>query len=307
MNEAEPRALVCDVQRFSVHDGPGIRTVLFLKGCPLRCRWCQNPETLRFQNELVFSAERCVACGDCARACDRGAIRFEGGPRIDWERCDLCLACAEVCPGRALEPAGVARSAEEVLPELLADRDYFQPEGGITLSGGEPLAHPDFLARLLPLLRREGLTVAAETAGLWDYERLAPILAQLDLVLFDLKAASPDRHRELTGAGNDRILANLRRLRAEGPPVILRMPAVPGLNTRPHDLAEMTKLLHDLGADQLWLLPYHRLGEKKLAKLHTDLHPLGIAPPRKEDLLAWARVLKDAGISPRTPGFDLDP
>ena len=164
-----PTALVCDVQRFSVHDGPGVRTTVFFKGCPLACRWCQNPETIGFANERMFTATDCIGCGDCTRTCPHDALRLVGGrPVLDADACQACLACTRACPSGALAPAARAVTPEGLLQEVLRDRAYYGPDGGVTLSGGEPLSQVAFLAAFLPLARSAGLQVVAQTAGHWE-------------------------------------------------------------------------------------------------------------------------------------------
>jgi pyruvate formate lyase activating enzyme len=296
-----PPALVCDIQRFSVHDGPGIRTTVFFKGCPLRCRWCQNPEALRFENELIFSSERCIACGECAQACPIQAIRFDHGPHINWEKCDACFICTEACPARALEPAAREFSPAALVKELVKDREFYEPEGGVTLSGGEPLARPDFLRELLPLIKQEQLHLAVQTCGHFNWESLQPVLPQIDLVLFDLKALSEDRHRKLTGQSNRVILENLRRIIAKGIPRHLRMPVIPGLNDSEEELARVARFLLDLGETEIVLLPYHRLGESKLEKLNSELKPLGIPSMSEKELQAKSEVFIKAGLRVRKP------
>lgn len=293
-------ALITDVQRFSVHDGPGIRTTIFFKGCGLRCRWCQNPETLSFENELVFSQERCIACGDCEKACPQKAIRFDNGPVINYEQCDLCFKCAEACPARALEPAAREYSAADLVQEALKDREFYEPEGGVTLSGGEPLAHPAFLLELLPLLKKAGLHVVVETAGRVNLDPLAPVLPLVDLVLFDLKAADPELHRRLTGHDNRLILENLRRIIALKIPHQIRLPLIPGLNDAEPDLLALAQLLKSLNEPELFLLPYHRLGESKLKKLHTEQRPLGINSHNEAALKRCDQIFLAHGIKTRS-------
>jgi len=301
--EEKPAALVSDIQRFCIHDGPGIRTTVFFKGCPLRCLWCQNPETLKFENELVFSAERCIACGDCAKTCPNQAIKFNKGPQIIWQNCQSCFTCCEVCPSRAREPAGKEYSADELAREILKDREFYQPEGGVTLSGGEPFAQPKFLMELFPILKREKIHITAETCGHFNYEAVLPVLKMVDLILFDFKALNPDLHQRLTGKDNELILKNLRRILELKIPRQIRMPLIPGFNDQESELKEIAKFLIALGEKELWLLPYHRMGESKLKKLHTDLKPLGLKSYSESDLRAKAEIVAACGIAVRTFSF----
>jgi pyruvate formate lyase activating enzyme len=292
-----PEALVCDVQRFSLHDGPGVRTVVFFKGCPLRCAWCQNPEALRLENELVFSLADCIHCGDCIPRCPQGALRLARGTlQLDWSRCDGCLGCVDACPSRALTPAARSYDVERLTAEVLRDREFFGPGGGVTLSGGEPLLHVAFLAELVPRLKEAGLGVVVETSGHWRWPRVAPLLRSFDLLLYDVKVAPEGTHRALTGVGNRQILANLRSLLQAGFPVRVRTPLVPHLNAQEHLLRELAAELRDAGCDTLWLLPYHRLWESKLAKLGTAQRALPIAAPLPEEILRCSRLLAASGL-----------
>ncbi len=306
--QAEPAkntGLVSDLQRFCIHDGPGIRTTVFFKGCPLRCVWCQNPETLKFENELVFSAERCIACGDCAKACPNSAIKFDRGPRLNYQVCKSCFTCAEVCPGRALEPAGKEYGAEQLAVELLKDREFYVPDGGVTLSGGEPFAQAKFLLELLPILKREKIHVTAESCGHFNWEAAKAVVEMMDLILFDFKALDPDLHGRLTGKDNQLILKNLGRILELKIPHQIRMPLVPGFNDREAELQKIASYLLSLGEKELWLLPYHRLGESKLKKLNTQMKPLGLKSYSEQDLKAKAEIIASCGLAARTFNFSI--
>lgn len=303
--ESTQHALVSDIQRFSVHDGPGIRTTVFFKGCPLRCLWCQNPETLKYQNELVFSAERCIACGDCAKACPNQAIRFENGPIINWTVCKSCFSCCQVCPGRALEPAGKEYSAEELAEEVLKDREFYFPEGGVTLSGGEPFSQAGFLIEFLAILRREKIHITAESSGYFNWEALEQVLSMVDLLLFDLKALDDKLHQALTGKDNKLILKNLVKLLELKIPHQIRMPLVPGMNDADDEIKRIAKFLLGLGEKEIWLLPYHRLGEGKLKKLNTELKPLGLKSYSEQEFRAKAEIFANQGLIVRTFNFSI--
>lgn len=280
---------------------------MFFKGCPLRCKWCQNPETLKFENELVFSADRCIACGDCEKACVHKAIIFKNGPVFIRENCEACFTCAEACPSRALEPAAREYSAEKLARELLADREFFEPEGGITLSGGEPFHRPAFLLELLPILKQEKIHVAAETCGHFNWEPTVPILEITDLVLYDLKALNPELHQRLTGKDNRQIIENLKRIIGLKIPHQIRIPLIPGMNDSDDELAEIAKFLGSMNETEIWLLPYHRLGESKLKKMDSKLRPLGLASYTEKELRARAGIFARNGITVRTANFVICP
>lgn len=305
--EKIPRALVCNIQRFSVHDGPGIRTTVFFKGCPLRCLWCQNPESLRFENELIFSPEKCIACGDCADVCPSGAIEFKDIPIMHWERCKACFACVEVCPTLAREPAGKEYSPKELAGELLRDREFFGKEGGVTLSGGEPFSHPKFLGELLPILKKEKIHITAETCGYFNWNAVEPLLKWVDLILFDLKALTPKLHKKLTGKSNELIIKNLKRILELKIPHQIRVPVVPGYNDDPEELVKIAQFVLELGEKEIWLLPYHRLGESKLKKLNSELKPLGLKTMTESELRVRAEIFTQQGLCVKTFTFTLYP
>jgi glycyl-radical enzyme activating protein len=296
---AGPTGTVFDVQRFSIHDGPGVRTTVFLKGCPLRCRWCHNPESRRPAPELLFAAERCVGCGACLAACPHGAHRVvDGEHRFERERCTACGACAAECPATALELAGRTAGVPELLAEVLRDRDFYEASGGgLTLSGGEPTAQPDFTAALLSATRAQGIPTAVETCGWCDFavlERLRPLV---DLFLFDLKA-DPDRHRDLTGADAGPILANLRRLHGSGARIRLRLPMVPGVNDTDEHFGNIAGLVRELpGLEGLQLLPYHPLAAGKYRALGIASPPLAEpGMPAEGTVVGWLSRLRSLGV-----------
>lgn len=290
-------ALIFDIQRFSLHDGPGIRTLFFFKGCPLRCRWCQNPEGLTTSIEIAFYAQFCIGCGACAQVCPENAITFEGDQRIIRERCTRCGACAEVCYAEALRVVGKAYTPKELLEEALKDEPFYQTSGGgITVSGGDPTLQPKPLLAFLKLCKEKGLHTAMETCGYTSWETLAALLPYLDLVLYDLKAVDGDLHRALTGRDNGRILDNLRRIVAAGKTVIPRIPLVPTMNATEENLAQTADLAAELGLEQVHLMPYHRLGESKLPRIESELVPLNLADLTEEDKGRAASIFQARGI-----------
>jgi pyruvate formate lyase activating enzyme len=256
---------IFDIQRFSVHDGPGIRTLVFFKGCPLACLWCSNPESQRFAPELLFDASKCVACGGCVEACPYGATRVSGdGVQYDRERCAACGACAEVCPAEARTVAGRRVTAAEVVAEIVKDAPFFTNSGGgVTLGGGEPLAQADFASEILKQCRVRGIHTAIETGGHVPWPAFETILPLTDLFLYDVKHLDADAHRTQTGGDVTLILSNLERLVRSRGAVTVRVPVVPGFNDTPEDIQVIAEHVARLGLGEIHLLPYHRLGQNK--------------------------------------------
>ena len=271
-------APVFNVQSFCIHDGPGIRSTVFLKGCPLRCVWCANPESQRAVPELMTYASKCVGCGACVSACPRSAVSGAqaGMPRTDRTKCDGCGACAAACPAGAREISGREMTVEEVLAAVEGDRMFYEESGGgVTLSGGEPLAHPEFCAALLRALRGSGIRTAVESCSFAPREAVDAVYAHTDLALLDVKHMDSETHRRLTGVPNGSILENIRHIRFDlGVPVILRMPVVPGCNDSEENIRATADFARSLGEEtQLHLLPYHRMGLGKLDSLDRARYP----------------------------------
>jgi pyruvate formate lyase activating enzyme len=262
------------IARFSVHDGPGIRTTVFLKGCPLRCAWCHSPESQRPEPQLAIHQDRCVACGTCLPACEQHAIAAEDGVMtVDRGRCRVCGACANACPSGAREVVGRDWASDDLLAAIARDEVFFDESGGgVTFSGGEPLMQPAFLAEMLRGCRVRRIHTAVDTCGMADGAAVDEVAPLADLFLFDVKAADDRRHRAITGASNAAILDNLRRLVSVGATVRARFPCVPGLTSDEENVSEVGRLLADLGLRAVDVLPYHRAGTAKFARL-------GIADP----------------------------
>jgi len=255
--------LIVDIGRGSREDGPGIRSVVFFKGCLLRCVFCQSPEAQELDAEIAFHASRCAHCGACAEACEVAAIALTRPHRIQRDRCVGCGACAEACVWGALRRIGQYRSPQSLVEELLRDLPYYQSSGGgVTLSGGEPALHPEYVEALLRLLKASGVHVAVETGGCFDYGAFrSRILPYVDLVYFDLKFVDPELNRRYTGRGNRRIVRNLQRLLQERRDVVqVRTPLVPGITDTCENLSGIAELLRHLGARTVELLPYNPLG-----------------------------------------------
>lgn len=292
---------IFDVQRFSIHDGPGIRTTVFLKGCPLRCLWCHNPEAVGRSVQLSFTAQRCILCGACADACEHHGHRFdpEQGHTLDRSDCEVCGQCVEVCYARALELVGRDATPEDVLAEVLRDRAFYETSGGgMTLSGGEPLAQIEFSNALLAAAKREHLHTAVETCGAVPWERFEVVLPFVDLWLFDVKESDAELHREFTGLSNERIVDNLTSLHEAGATILVRLPLIPGLNARDEHfrgVAEVvSRLPRLLGVE---VMPYHRLGVAKRDRLGLPEDGFEATAPDKAEVAEWVAALRGLGLT----------
>ena len=287
------RGVVFNIQRFSTHDGPGLRTTVFFKGCPLRCPWCHNPESQAFGSELMISRGRCIQCGSCLAVCPTGAASGDAG------LCSHCGRCAEACPSAAREVAGREMAVDDVVDEISRDRVFYEESGGgVTFSGGEPLAQPEFLLSCLEACRALGLHAAIDTCGFAPREIVVAAAALSDLVLFDLKAVDPGVHERLTGASNSPILQNLRALAGGRPELWVRIPVVPGVNDDLESMAFWAALAGSLkGVRRVSLLPYHRLGEEKAARLARDVVFRPGAAPDAQSLAGLAEPFRRAGLA----------
>jgi pyruvate formate lyase activating enzyme len=290
--------LVFDIQRFSLHDGPGIRTLVFLKGCPLKCIWCSNPESQKFPREIMFNASKCIDCGTCSEICPQKAIRKNNTThRLDRNLCDACGNCCEECPTQALQWSGKYMSVAEVLAEIEKDREFYENSGGgVTFSGGEPVSQPEFLKNLLIECKAHGVHTATETCGFCQWEDLQNIMPFTDLFLYDLKHMDPVEHERLTGHDNKRVLENLEWLRKEGADIIIRMPIVPGLNDSGSNLTATAELMDRLKLKEIHLLPYHNYGESKYEMLGDDYSLKDLKTVSEQDLEAPKRLFEQYGL-----------
>jgi pyruvate formate lyase activating enzyme len=288
-----PSGRIFDVQRYSLHDGPGIRTTVFLKGCPARCLWCHNPESQGFGPEVVVVETRCVHCGTCATVCPRGA------PPPGSGLCTACGVCVEACPAGARQLAGREVTVGEVMAEVLRDRIFFEgSHGGVTFSGGEPLAQADFLSALLEAARAHGIHTAVDTCGFAPRERLLALVPLVDLFLFDVKLVDDERHRALTGLPSRPILDNLRALAEARAEIWIRVPVVPGCTDAEADVAETAALVSGLsGVRRVSLLPYHATGSAKARRLGRPSPLESLAPPSPDRLEALAAPFRARGLA----------
>jgi len=301
-NEKTTTGTVFNVQRFSTEDGPGIRTTVFMKGCPLRCRWCHNPEGLSPEPQLVWYDARCIGARHCLPACPVGALELTPeGMRIDRERCSPCALCSDACPSAALELIGRRWTPQDLFSEVAKDIPFYETSGGgVTVSGGEPAMQPDFVEALLRRCREAGIATALDTCGYahWSvYDRLLP---HLDLVLFDLKIMDRERHREATGVYPDRILGNAVALAERGMPMWVRTPVVPGHTDADENIDALARFISDrLPTVQRWdLLAYTRLGQPKYHRLDIPYPLEGTEPPTRSHMERLAALASSAdGVS----------
>jgi pyruvate formate lyase activating enzyme len=261
--------LIFDIKRYAVHDGPGIRTTVFFKGCPLSCWWCHNPEGKEFRRELMVWPNRCIKCQTCMSACPNSAISISNNSIVtERDKCKVCGICASKCPANAREIVGKTVSADDVMHEVEKDREFYGETGGLTLSGGEPLAQPVFLRVLLNQCKDAGIHTTVDTSGYVESKILIKISSMVDLFLYDLKIMDCKKHKQHTGVSNKSIIENLRMLDRLGKQIIVRFPLIPQINNTEDNITSMCELLSELkNVGCISILPYHRLGVDKAKRL----------------------------------------
>lgn len=290
--------LVSNIQRFSLNDGPGIRTVVFLKGCPLKCPWCHNPESRWFYPEIMLDEKKCVGCGQCTKTCTLHHF-VDGQHFIDRERCKHCGLCAQICPTNALTLVGKCMTVEEIYQEAMQDYGFWGESGGITLSGGEPLAQPEFSMAILRQFHEKGIHCAIETSGYAPWEVLQRFIQQTDLFLFDIKETNSELHQAYTGVAKEQIIQNLDYLNQSNAKVRLRCPIIPGYNDREGHLLEVAKLANRFSCvERIEIEPYHPLGRSKARQLGEAyvLNDQGF--PDAESVAHWLEILGSATLKP---------
>ena len=302
------KGLVFNIQRFSVNDGPGIRSIVFLNGCPLRCKWCCNPESQELRAIVMFKAQNCVGCGNCEVVCPTGAANLKLPGKIDHSKCIACGKCVDVCYHRALELTGTWKTVEELIKELYKDTiSYRRSGGGITISGGEALVQHEFLEELLQACKGLGWTTAIETTGYASTEVLDKIVPLIDYFMMDIKHIDRDVHKEWTGVYNDRILKNAFHI-AEicqriGSQYIIRVPIITGFNSDPEVVRNIAKFASSLpGVKDLHLLPYHDLGSNKYAMMGKDYELFGIKTPEKDYMEYLKEIVEYEGLTCKIGG-----
>lgn len=295
MDREEIKIPIADIKRLTLHDGPGVRDTVFVKGCPLRCLWCHNPESISQRPQLLFHENLCTGCRTCAAVCPAGVHRFDAAGRhlIDRDRCVACGKCVDGCLFNALTLCGGARyTAREVFDRVIRDRNFYGSDGGVTVSGGEPLLYPEFVGKLFRLLHEAGIHTALDTCGAVPFGSFEAVLGATDLVLYDLKGMDPARHKADTGCGNAEILRNLAELGKRRVPVEIRMPIVPGHNDDAAEIDAAGRFLAGIPSLQrVRLLAYHSMARNKyLAAGMPDTMP-DVPPPSPEHLAELREIL----------------
>jgi len=292
--------VVFDIQRFSLHDGPGIRTTVFLKGCPLHCEWCHNPEGISTAREVMFWEARCMRCGTCQTFCAQNAIlpTLDGGYFTDRERCVVCGECAEACPYAAREISGREVTVGDVVAQIEKDIVFYDESGGgVTFSGGEPLLQPHFLAGLLNACKERDIHTAIDTTGFAKPRTLDDVRHGVDLFLYDLKLMDDEAHQKHTGVSNELILSNLRWLSAEGHMIVIRVPIIPGINDSEENIVRTGEFVLDLAQEhQVDILPYHNTAEDKYKRFDKEYRLHGLIAPQPEEMHRIAATLHGLGL-----------
>jgi len=290
---------VFNIERFAIRDGPGIRTTVFLKGCPLRCLWCANPESISPVPQLFYFENLCTRCYRCVEACPNKATTKtqDGAIKIDRSLCKACGKCVEVCPNKAREISGKPMTVEQVLEEVKKDALFYQNSGGgVTVSGGEPTLQPDFLWHLLQRCQESGIHTTLDTSGFVKPEILRRVLEHTDLVLYDIKHMDPAKHKELTGVDNRLILENARMIAAMGKPMIIRVPLIPGHNDSKENLKALAEFMLSLGLKRVDLLPYHSLGKIKYYRLGMEYKLSDLKPYEGDEIAKIKADLESYGL-----------
>lgn len=293
------KGITFNIQKFSIHDGPGIRTTVFFKGCPLRCEWCSNPESQIKNVQILHDQSKCSYCLSCVAACPNGAITHEDNKIIINEgKCVGCLTCVNLCPNRALSYEGDYQTIEEIVDICMQDIDFYEESGGgVTISGGEGMSQPEFLKRLIAELKKNSVHVAIETTGYVKKETFEELARELDLLLFDVKHYNREKHYNGTKVYNDLIVENLKWAIDNGIEVLPRIPVIPDFNDSLEDAEGLAKLLVEVGAKKVQLLPFHQFGEKKYELLNRNYKYKNKKALYPEDLEEYQKIFEDKGLN----------
>ena len=285
-------ATIFDIQRGSYVDGPGIRTTVFMKGCNLGCAWCHNPESQNAKPQRMFYKNKCVLCGKCVTVCPSGALTFDNGPVPNPEKCTLCGKCALWCPADAISVCGKTMDTETVFREVRKDKAFYETSGGgVTVSGGECMLYPDFVAELLDKCKKDGIDTAVDTAGNVPFGSLEKVIPFTDIFLYDIKCVTPEAHKKFTGVVNNRILDNYKLLISMGKRVIVRVPMTTECNANDEEFPKIAAFLNEYKPEKVELLPYHALGENKYRAIGRE--PEIFHAPSKEDMERFKGMIQE--------------
>lgn len=290
--------VIFNIQKFSVNDGPGIRTVVFFKGCPLHCRWCSNPESHLPKVQVFWDQKKCINCHHCVEICPVQAVSlYHDHIHVDALSCSGCGKCAVSCPGKALELEGETKSVQEIIDVVLQDKVFYEESGGgITLSGGELFSQPDFALELLLAAKEKGLHTCCETTGFANPESFQRVTEHIDYMLFDMKHWNPAKHKEGTGVTNELILSNMKHAITSGKEVLPRIPVIPGFNNTLDDAVQFADTLHTVGASRCQLLPFHQFGENKYHLLDQAYAYQDVPSLHREDLQDYLQMFIEQGV-----------
>lgn len=296
---------IFNIMKYSIHDGPGIRTTVFMKGCPLKCWWCHNPESQQLKPQIARFPDRCISCGKCADVCTAGAIMIDDKKmKVDMAKCISCGKCAEVCYAGAMEMAGKTMTAAEVVKEVDKDSIFYEGSGGgVTFSGGEPFMQPEFLKEMLKSCKKKGIHTTVDTCGFVKKDILMEFSEFIDLFLYDLKTMDDSKHKKYTGVSNQLILDNLRELTQLGKRIFIRIPIIPGINDDDENLEATGKFMSTLnGIEQINILPYHNIAMEKYKRLGKEYSMADIKAPPDEHMDEIAQKLRAYGFKVKIGG-----
>lgn len=298
------KATIFNIQKFSVHDGPGIRTTVFFKGCPLRCLWCHNPESQNTKSEILLDKDKCTLCGKCVEVCPQGAIKIENNMLLtDINKCNNCGECVIYCVNKARQVAGKEYTVDEVLKEVIKDKVFYEhSNGGVTVSGGEPLIQIDFVEELLKKLKENNIHTAVDTCGAVNFEDLKRVAPYTDVFLYDLKVMDDEKHKEFVGISNKLILENLKKLSLIHNNINLRMIIVEGVNAEEKHIEDTLKFIENLNIKKINLLPYHDIAKHKYRKLNMTYEDNKMKKPTEEKMQAFKEMCESNNYNVKIGG-----
>jgi len=290
-------ALIFDIQRFSIHDGPGIRTIIFLKGCNLECPWCQNPESISIKPEIAFYPDKCILSKDCVSVCPENAIIFTDNKRINYDLCTACGKCTQVCVSNALKLIGEETTVNQVLTEVKKDMDYYKSSGGgITISGGEPSLHFDFVLELLKECKKLNIHTNIETNGYFKWEKFKLLLPYLDLIFCDIKIINKENSKKILKGDSSVLIRNIKKLKEANAPVEFRIPLIPTYTSTKNNLKDIVKILKINSIEKIHILPYHNMGETKIDKINSKIPILNLKYFTQKEIDDIIMFFKEEGI-----------